>query len=138
MEWFPLQLLYWYPTIFHTALEWCFAFLTTSRTVVVSRALFFPSGYWQYQYFPSYTFSVFSFSLVRPFSSNTPPFAVAQQLTRFCCTVSLDLGHLPFTILLQVGGQPEPLLRSLRMYITWVWSLIVRPLRAAVRSFVVS
>lgn len=58
MEWFPLQLLYWYPTIFHTALEWCFAFLTTSRTVVVSRALFFPSGYWQYQYFPSHFLGV--------------------------------------------------------------------------------
>jgi len=58
------------------------------------------------------------FSLVRPFPSNTPLFAIAQQLTRFCCTVSLDLGYLPFTLLHQVGGQPEPLLRSLRMYIT--------------------
>jgi len=55
---------------------------------------------------------------VRPFRSNTPLFAIAQQLTWFRCTVSLDLGYLPFTLLHQVGGQPEPLLRSLRMYIT--------------------
>jgi len=46
-----------------------------------------------------------------------PVFSVTNVLG-VLLTFSLDLGYLPFTLLHQVGGQPEPLLRSLRMYIT--------------------